>query len=321
MKFIFLMDPLETVNVRKDTSLTFMSAAHNASHEVFFLPEGGITKLCEEIIFDAIKVIPKPLETFPFEVLGHETLSGNDVDAVFIRTDPPFDEKYLMQTWLLDLLPKHIPVINSPKGIRTVNEKVWAAQFTSIIPETVISQNAIRLNDFISKHGLVIAKPTNSFGGQSIFKIKKNDANLKVILETLTAGFTTEIILQKYVAEAENGDKRILLLNGEPLGAVLRVHSKDDHRNNFFAGGKPKKAEITKNDLRIIKTLKPHLLKLGLYFVGIDIIGDYLIEVNVTSPTCVVEINQLNNIVLQDKVIKFVEILVDQFRNTDKIHS
>lgn len=312
MKFLFLMDPLETVNPKKDTSFAFMVGANKKGHEIYFLPEGGISKHNEYISFSVTKVVPSPENTPPFEILEQCTLTESEIDAVFIRTDPPFDEKYLMQTWLLDLLPKNVAVINSPNGIRTANEKIWATQFKSIIPKTIISQSRKELFKFIDKENRVIAKPTGSFGGQSIFLIDKDDTNANVILETLTSHWSKEIILQQYIPEADKGDKRILLLNGEPLGAVLRVHSDEDHRNNFFAGGKANPCEISARDNEIIDILKPHLIKLGLYFVGIDIIGDYLIEVNVTSPTCLQEINRFQNTHLEDKVIQFVEKLVDQ---------
>ena len=145
------------------------------------------------------------------------------------------------------------------------------------------------------------------------------DKNAKVILETMTKRWTKDIILQQYIPQAQEGDKRILLLNGEPLGAVLRVHAPDDHRNNFFAGGKALPAQIDKHDQEIIQVLKPHLQKLGLYFVGIDIIGGYLIEVNVTSPTCLQEMNYLYHQTLENKVIDFTEKLVDQFRAKTKM--
>ena len=173
----------------------------------------------------------------------------------------------------------------------------------------MIGRKYTLLKEFLQKHSEIIAKPTNSYGGQSIFYIKSGDRNVNVIFETLTAGYSRDIILQKFIPESRDGDKRIILLNGEPLGAVLRLHSKEDHRNNFFAGGKPHAAEISAREKQIINALKPHLRRLGLYFVGIDVIGEYLIEVNVTSPTCLQEINHLTGWHLEDKVIEFVENL------------
>ncbi len=310
MKFIFLMDPLETVLFEKDTTLALMLGSRERGHEVFFLPSSGISLQNGKIIFHTIKVIPQRVKAKPFIIKEKIVLPAEKVDAVFIRTDPPFNEQYLQHTWFLDRLPSHIAVINRPNGIRTVNEKIWATQFTKLVPATLVSQNRMDMINFIKKEKNVIAKPTNGHGGRAVFHIKLGDTNINVILESLSENFTTDIILQGYVPAATKGDKRIILLNGEPLGAVLRVHSKDDHRNNFFAGGKPAATKITTRDHEIIETLKPYLRDLGLYFVGIDILGEYLIEVNVTSPTGLQEMNRLYKKKLEDQVIRFVEKLV-----------
>jgi len=310
MNYIFLMDPLQSVIVKKDTSLALMVGAHRKGHDVYFLPDGGIIVKNGKLQFHVLKVTPQYDPQQPFGEQGTVILSQDDVHVVFIRTDPPFDEKYLHNTWLLDLLPKHIPVINAPEGIRTVNEKIWASRFTSIIPRTLIGSKRDELLSFLEEEKNIIAKPTDSYGGQSVFHIKLDGRNTNVILETLTQNWQRDIILQEYVPAAQEGDKRILLLDGEPLGAVLRRHSEDDHRNNFFSGGVPLAVEINGRDREIIGLLKPELQKLGLYFVGIDIIGDYLIEVNVTSPTCLQEMNRLYDSQLEDNVIDFSEKLV-----------
>ncbi len=312
MKFVFLMDPLESVIFEKDTTFVLMLGAKERGHEVYFLPADGITLNNGQIIFHTTKVIPQRIKSKPFVIKQKLDLPAENVDAVFVRTDPPFDEKYLLHTWLLDRLPSKVAVINSPYGIRTVNEKVWATQFTDLLPPTIVSRNKAMLMTFLAEEKDVIAKPTNGHGGRSVFRLKKCDTNINVILETLSEGFKREIILQKYISAAVKGDKRILLLNGEPLGAVLRVHAKDDHRNNFFSGGKAYPAKITARDKQVIEVLKPHLRHLGLYFVGIDMLGDYLTEVNVTSPTCLQEINRFTGEKLENKVIAFVEALVQE---------
>jgi len=293
MKFLFLMNPLETVIFEKDTTLMMMLGAHARGHEVYFLPEDGISLVEGKVYFHVTKVIPQKNIHSPFKKEYTTRLAQDDIHAVFIRPDPPVDEQYLTNTWALDLLPKHIAVINNPSGIRAVNEKVWVSQFTDITPPTIICANKGDLLDFIAKHKNIIAKPTNAFGGTSVFHIEKGSTNTNVILETLTGRYNQAIVVQKYIPESKNGDKRILLLDGKILGAMLRMHEEGEHRNNLFAGGKPMPATINANDKKIVSILKPHLQKLGLYFVGIDILGDYLIEVNVTSPTCLQEMNRL----------------------------
>lgn len=301
------MDPLETVIIEKDTTFAFMLESHQRGHEVYYLPEDGISLRDGHLHFHTIKVKPQAVAHEPFIQEHSEDLTDHQIQAIFIRTDPPFDQKYLINTWLLEFVPKQIPIINRPSGVRTVNEKIWAAQFTQFTPPTVISSNQKKLMDFVAEHKDIVAKPTNGYGGSSVFHIQPDDTNTKVILEHLSSNWNTPIILQRYVAEAQNGDKRILLLNGEPLGALLRVHAAHDHRNNILAGGSCQPAQITTREKQIMAALKPHLLELGLYFVGIDVLGDYLIEVNVTSPTCLQEMNKLYNQHLESKVIDFVE--------------
>lgn len=321
MKFVFLMDPLETVNIDKDTTFVFMLESSRRRHQVYFLPEGGIFRQEGKTYFNVSEVTPQRKADKPFIIKKKLTLSQDEVQAVFIRTDPPFDADYLLNTWHLDLLPKNIFVMNAPAGIRAVNEKIWASQFTGIVPPTFIGADKTALIQFVHRQRDVIAKPTNSYGGQGIFRIRKGDTNTNVILETLTSKWEHDCILQKYIPAAQKGDKRILLLDGEILGAVLRVHGKDDHRNNFFAGGKAHPARITDRDLEIVATLRPHLKKLGLYFVGIDVIGNYLIEVNVTSPTCLQEMNVFTKKNLERQVIDFVEKSVESRRSKVTIPS
>lgn len=306
------MDPLETVIMEKDTSFVLMLGAKRRGHKVCYLPHDGITVKDGRFFFDVITVTPQETGHEPFLDLKPERITENDVDAVFIRSDPPFDEEYLMHTWLLERLPGHIPVINDPNGIRTVNEKIWATQFRSIVPRTLITRKRDDLRAFLKEEKTAILKPFDSYGGAAVFLVDHKDKNANVIMETLTNHWKRDIIAQQYIPEAAQGDKRIILLNGEPLGAVLRIHSEEDHRNNFFAGGKPYPARIDERDREIIDIIKPDLQRLGLYFVGIDVISGYLIEINVTSPTGLQEINRLAKTSLEDRVMAFAEELVER---------
>ncbi len=316
MTFLFLMDPLETVIKEKDTSFILMYESFSRQHRVHFVPDGGISIKNGKVEFNTTLVIPKKDEDGPFIVVTDDVLNEDQVDAVFIRNDPPFDQQYLMNTWLLDRLPKKVFVMNTPQGIRTVNEKIWATQFTELVPHTCVSSREDVLLNFLQEEIHVVVKPTDGFGGTDIFILKQGDQNTETLLARMTDTWQKEIIMQKFVPESKDGDKRILLLDGEPLGAVLRVHGKDSHLNNFFAGGTPEATEITKREHEIIDVLKPHLKNLGLYFVGIDVMGDYLIEVNVTSPTCLQEMNRLYDLKLEERVIDFVEKFVDRLQDT-----
>jgi glutathione synthase len=312
MNYVFLMDPLNSVIAEKDTTLALMVGAHRKGHKVYFLPDGGIVLKEDKLQFHVLDVTPQYDKHRPFVDNGPVVLIQDDVHVLFIRSDPPFDEQYLHNTWLLDLLPDHIPVINAPAGIRAANEKIWTARFPSVVPRTLIGRNKGDLLAFLADEKDIIAKPTDSYGGQSVFHIRIGGHNTNVILETLTQNWRRDIIVQEYIPAAQDGDKRILILDGEPLGAVMRLHAENDHRNNFFSGGKPLAADINARDREIIGVLQPHLANLGLYFVGLDIIGDYLIEVNVTSPTCLQEMNRLYQVQLEDDVIDFSEKLVLQ---------
>lgn len=309
------MDPLETVNPKKDTTYRFMVGAARRGHEVVYVPKDGISLDGGDVRFDGQRVVPQAPESGAlFDHLGEIRLTGDEVDAVFIRTDPPFDATYLMHTWLLDHLPERVFVMNDPTGVRTVNEKIWALQFQDLVPDTVVTPRIERLACFLEKHVRIVVKPTDGFGGEGVFLVGQNDSNAGVIFETLTDHGRRAVIAQSYVPAAEIGDKRILLLDGEPLGALLRVHAEDDHRNNFFAGGSAQATDMTARDRVIIKRLAPRLRELGLHFVGIDIIGEFLIEVNVTSPTCLQEINGLYDLQLEDRITSFVEAKVAERR-------
>ena len=303
------MDPLDTVDYHKDTTFAFMLGASRREHEVYYLPTGGIHLSGNTARFDVTPVVPREDPEHLFDVSQVISVTDSDVDAIFIRSNPPFDAQYLMNTWLLEPIRDRIAVINDPSGVRGANEKLWAMNFPELMPPTLVTRSRAMFHEFIDENESIVAKPTDGFGGLGVFVVRRGDPNAQVIFETLSENGRREIVLQGMVPEARNGDKRILLLNGEILGAVLRVQGGEDHRNNFFAGAKPHAVEITERDREIVTSLKPHLIEQGLYFAGIDILGDYLIEVNVTSPTCLQEVNAITGERLEDQVIEFAETL------------
>jgi glutathione synthase len=316
MKMLFLMDPLDTVDYRKDTTFAFMLGASRRGHDVYYLPIGGIHLSGNTARFDATPVVPRDDPARLFDVSSPVTLCDGDVDTIFIRNNPPFDAQYLMNTWLLDPLTDRIAVINDPRGVRGANEKLWAMNFPEFMPPTLVTRSRAKFQEFLDSIESIVAKPTDGFGGLGVFVVRRGDANAQVIFETLSDNGRREIVLQGMVPEATQGDKRILLLNGELLGAVMRVQGGEDHRNNFFAGAKPEPAEVTGSDREIIAALKPRLIEQGLYFAGIDILGDRLIEVNVTSPTCLQEINRITGDHLEDRVVEFAESLSRERRTS-----
>lgn len=302
MRFAFLIDPPESLKIAKDTSFALMLEAQARGHKLLILERGDISAHRGQLHFRARAAQVKDDKSSPFTLGPYQTVAANAIDALFIRTDPPFDTAYLTDTWLLSMAAKKPLVLNSPAGLRTINEKIWAAAFADITPETLITADGAEFADFLSRHGSVVLKPTDGFGGSAIFLIRAGDKNAAVTFETLQR-MSGYVVVQAYLSAATEGDKRILLLQGEILGAVLRYHGDSDHRNNFAAGGQPRKAELSAADLAICERLKPHLQAAGIFFAGIDVIGDKLIEVNVTSPTCLREMQQYYTENLAQKVI------------------
>ena len=306
MKFLFLIDNPLQMQTNKDTSFAFMEEAQSRSHDIYYLPRGGIS-FEKEVSFCVLPTVVDRKKK-DFIIFGKQKIfSAKQVDAIFIRLEPPFHTDYLQHTWLLDLAKKDCFIINDPQGVRNANEKLWALHFPELLPKTLVSRQKKNLFDFLEKQKTIIAKPLDGFGGSSIFKLTWKDTNTKVAIEVLSKNFTKEIMLQSYLPEAKNGDKRILLLDGEVLGSVLRVSQGKEHRNNFFTGGIAKKTIITKKDQAIVSKIAPFLKKEGLYFIGIDILGETLIEINVTSPTGIQEAGFFMQKNLCAPIIDFVE--------------
>lgn len=306
MKFGFLIDPIATLSMEKDTSIVLMAAAERLGHAVFGCCIDGLWMNGSTVMADGwwVQAIQSP--TPSITIIRSETIPISDLDFFWIRKDPPFDANYLMATWLLDHAPSSVKFINSPAGIRTVNEKLWATQFESIVPPTLVTRKKAHFQRALNLWKTVVIKPLNGFGGAGVFRLTHDDLNRSVAFETLSCQETVDIIVQQYIPESTDGDKRILLFEGEPIGAALRIHSQSDHRNNVMAGGHVAPAEITHNDKKIIEILRPKLRELGLNFVGIDIIGPYLVEVNVTSPTVLKEIIALSQRPLDDIIIQTI---------------
>ena len=308
MKFVFLIDDPKNISLQKDTSFALMEESFARGHEVLYLPRGEI-RIENGVVFLRTYESTPDRSKKNFLALGKQKVfSATEIQAVFIRLEPPFHLEYLNHTWFLDLIKKDCFIMNDPTGIRSVNEKVWATRFPKLLPHTCITRKREDCLAFLKKKKEIIAKPLDGFGGSAVFKLKQGDSNVSVILEVLSKNFSEEIMLQNYLSAAKfHGDKRIILLEGNILGSVLRVSSVAEHRNNFFTGGKAEAAEITPRDKEIVATISPYLKKLGLYFVGIDVIGEHLIEVNVTSPTGIQEASHFSNQNLSTEVIKFVE--------------
>jgi glutathione synthase len=244
-----------------------------------------------------------------YELTDFATGALGDFDAILMRKDPPFDMKFFFATHLLSLVDeRQCFVMNDPKGLREANEKLYALRFPEQIPQTLVASDMERLKAFMNElGGEMIIKPLDGCGGSGVYYLNQSDRNTNSILEAATDNGQKLIMGQRYLPEIRQGDKRVIMLNGEPLGAVLRVPLETETRGNIHVGGQCVKTEVTARDREICAALAPLLVADGLYLVGLDVIGGFLTEVNVTSPTGIQEINALDGVRLETQVIDFVE--------------
>ena len=312
----FLMDPLETVRVDHDSTFALMLEAQRRGHRVRYFEQPWLrfNGRAAEVRMRTVTVRREPAR--PFDIQQEEVLPLSSLDVLFMRKDPPVDADFLHATHLVDLHNGTRPVfINDPTGIRDANEKLFGLRFPELMPRTLIAREMAALSRFITEHPQgTILKPVEGFGGQGILFVQPGDRNTRSLLEILTVGGRKAIVAQAYLPESRQGDKRIILVDGEPVGAVLRVPAQDDHRGNMAAGGTPVKTSLTAREREICAKLKPELQARGLYLVGIDVIGDWLTEVNVTSPTGLVEIDHLDGVNVEAKVIELAERLAGSRR-------
>lgn len=298
-RFLFVMDPLATTNPAGDTTFDFMLTCHALDIEVFTC---GIADLATDGRHGAARAQatrvrrPTPDDARFFSVEPAAWMRFDRFDAIWMRKDPPVDETFTLSTLLLDRHdPKKTMVLNDPRGIRSANEKLFWLAFDDLGPETVVSSRPDKLIEAVARFGRAVVKPLSGAGGSGVMSFTVDDKNLRSALDLLTLEGRRPAIAQRYVDDVRTGDKRVILLGGDPIGAVLRVPRADDHRANMHVGGSVKRADITDDDRRISARLKPALVENGLHFVGIDVIGGKLTEVNVTSPTGVQEIDRLDD--------------------------
>ncbi len=317
MKFAFIIDPLSKLDPGHDTSVALMEAAQALGHEVWVTQAEKlmVAKSQAWALLAEVKLTPVELVEGRWLATKHWYAVSTavwrpleDMDAVFMRTDPPVTIPYLYATYILDYInPETTLVINSPTGLRQANEKMYALQFKDAIPETIVTQDKLVIQKFVEEKGAAVLKPLGGKAGEGILFLEGSDRNLNSLIEISTKWGREPVMVQTYLPAAKEGDKRIILLNGEPIGAVNRIPTGSEFRGNMAVGGRVATTEITPQEQKICATLQPTLQKDGLYFVGIDVIGGYLTEVNVTSPTGIREIDRLNGTNLGKQVIAWVE--------------
>jgi len=295
------MDPLETINVASDSTFVLALEAQARGHALFhYLPRG--LALTDGKLTARAQPLRVRREAPYFELGAPRLLDLGGLDVVLMRQDPPFDMAYITATHLLEHVSRKALVVNDPAAVRNAPEKLFATHFVGLMPPTLISSDPAAIAEFRGRHGDIILKPIFGNGGAGVFHLKPDDDNLNALLEMFTRLSREPVIVQRYLPEIRQGDKRIILIEGEPVGAVLRVPKAGEARANLHVGGQAKKAALSARDREICAAIGPTLRAQGLVFVGIDVIGDYLTEINVTSPTGIQEINRLDGVRLETKV-------------------
>lgn len=305
---VFVMDPIESIDIDTDTTFALMLEAQRRGHRVLYADPAD---LAIDAGTPVVRARPVTLRREP----GRHADVGEvcslaldeEADVVLQRTDPPVDAAYVSATQILTLCRRAL-VLNRPAGILAANEKLYALHFPDLMPLTRVTRSIPQLVDFMAKvGGEMVVKPLDGRGGEGVFHVRADDRNLNSILEQSTRFETLRVMAQQYLPDVRRGDKRILILDGEPIGAVLRVPAEREFRANFHVGGVAARAELDEDDRRILERIAPALRRDGLFFVGIDVISGRLTEVNVTSPTGVQEINNLEGRHLEQEILDGVE--------------
>jgi glutathione synthase len=309
MKLGIIMDPISRINTKKDSSFAMLLAAQKRGWELHYMEMQDLF-IDDDIPManmQKLKVDDKPEDWFTLSKKATEQLA--DLDIILMRKDPPFDLEYIYSTYILEHAERlGALVVNSPSALRNANEKMFITHFADCIAPTRVSSDMDILSDFIKQHKDAIIKPLDGMAGQSIYRVNESDPNRKVILETMTKEGTAYVMAQKFIPEISTGDKRILLVDGEPIPyALARVPAVGEVRGNLARGGTGKGVELSDRDRWICEQVGPRCREMGLLFVGMDVIGDYLTEINVTSPTCIRELDSLYNIDIAGQLMDVLE--------------
>lgn len=309
MQLGVLMDPIQAIKVAKDSSFAMLLAAQARSWTLWYMELGDIW-LRDGQVYGALRklqVRDQPQDWFTFT--DTQVVPLSELNVILMRKDPPFDLEYVVATYLLEHVEKTgTLVVNKPQSLRDVNEKLYTAWFPQCCVPTLVARQLTRLRNFLAEQGDIILKPLDSMGGHSIFRVIKGDPNTAVIFETMTHHEQRFVMAQRYIPEIIHGDKRILLLDGEPVPfALARIPLAGETRGNLAAGGRGEGVELSAHDHWICQQVGPVLREKGLLFVGLDVIGDYLTEINVTSPTCIRELDKIYGLDIAGQFIALLE--------------
>lgn len=301
------MDPIENVDINGDSTFVLALEAQERGHSLYHYGPADLSFVDGRIIANA-----RPLEVRREHGNHHslgeiERVDLSETDVVLMRQDPPFDMSYITATHLLERIHPQTLVVNDPVSVRNAPEKIFVTHFDGVLPPTLISSDLREIKAFRDEYKDIIVKPLYGNGGAGVFHLKPGDENLTVVHEQFTQFYREPMIVQKYLPEVRQGDKRIILVDGAPVGALNRVPQEGESRSNMHVGGQALKSQLTKREHEICEIIGPSLKEQGLIFVGIDVIGDYLTEINVTSPTGLQEINRYDNVKLEAEIWDCIE--------------
>jgi glutathione synthase len=311
IKLGMVMDPIDQINIKKDTSFAMLLEAQARGWELHYMELSDLF-LRNGRAYARTRILKvQRNENQWYEFITEQDIALNELQVILMRKDPPFDQEFLYATYMLELAESlGTYVVNKPQSLRDANEKLFTAWFPQCCPETLVTRNSAKIRAFLAEHSEIILKPLDGMGGASIFYVHQHDANLSVILEIMTQHNSRYVMAQKYLPEIKAGDKRLLLINGEPIPYCLaRIPAQGESRGNLAAGGSAVGQPITEQDRWIASQVGPTLREKGLVFVGLDIIGSKLTEINVTSPTCVQELDRQFG-------INICALLMDHIENT-----
>jgi len=297
MELLFIADPLESFKIQKDSTLAMMRAAQEAGHQLWFCQSRNILWKENAVVADCQSLRLLPSHSSWFELGAIETRALNTFTAVLMRTDPPFDIEYLNTTWLLSAAQRQgAKIINDPGAVRDHSEKLSITEFPELIPPTLVTRELGAVEDFHRTHQDIVIKPLDGMGGMGVFRVGADGLNLASIIETLGENGSRTLMVQRFLPEIAQGDKRVLLIGGEVVPfALARIPQGSEIRGNLAAGGKGVAMPLSASERKVAEKLAPILNQRGLFLVGLDLIGGYLTEINVTSPTCFVEITAQSN--------------------------
>lgn len=309
IKLGMVMDPISQINIKKDTSFAMLLEAQARGWELHYIELDDLF-LSNGQAYARTRSLEVQRDANQWHrVTGEQQIALSELDTIIMRKDPPFNQEYIYATYILEQAEREgVYVVNKPQSLRDANEKMFTAWFPQCCTDTLVARNPQKIRDFLQQHKEIILKPLDGMGGASIFLVRENDPNLSVILETMTEHGQRFIMAQKYLPAIKDGDKRILMVNGEPVPYCLaRIPSSGESRGNLAAGGRGEGRPLSDRDRWIAEQVGPTLKAKGLVFVGIDVIGDYLTEVNVTSPTCVQELDKQFGLNISAQLLDHIE--------------